>query len=123
MDRKACRSANVGVGARKPRVGVAAQVSPYGPLRSRLKDSHATSEARGVACRAGEGKAAQPPLAAFSVSEFCDAHRISRALFYILQREGAGPAVMKVRGRTLISCEAAASWRRHMEATTGEARA
>jgi predicted DNA-binding transcriptional regulator AlpA len=53
---------------------------------------------------------------AFSIPEFCAAHSISRALFYLLLREGRAPAVMKVGRRTLISIEAAAAWRRRMEA-------
>jgi len=52
---------------------------------------------------------------AYSVNEFCEAHAISRAFFYVLQREGKGPRLMKVRGRTLISIEAAADWRRSSE--------
>jgi len=53
--------------------------------------------------------------AAFGVNDFCSAHSISRALFYILQRNGDGPRVMKVRGRTLVSAESAAEWRQRME--------
>jgi hypothetical protein len=67
------------------------------------------------------GRAAQIPAAAFSVPEFCTAHRISRAFFYLLQKDGSGPRLMRVRGRTLVTAEAAAEWRRKMEATTAEA--
>ena len=35
-----------------------------------------------------------------------------------MQQEGTGPKVMKVRGRTLISIEAAAAWRREREAAS-----
>jgi hypothetical protein len=52
---------------------------------------------------------------AFSVPEFCRQHDISKALFYCLLRDGRGPVVMKVGGRTLISAEAASSWRKRME--------
>ena len=51
-----------------------------------------------------------------TVDEFCVAHRICRATFYNLLKDGQGPTVMKVRGRTLISDEAATAWRRRMEA-------
>jgi len=61
-----------------------------------------------------------PPQAAFSVPEFCSAHRISRALFYIMLREGRGPRVLKARRRTLITAEAAADWRRRMESASAE---
>ena len=67
-----------------------------------------------------EGRAGRTALActmlAFTVPEFCEAHRISRALFYILARDGRGPRVMKAGRRTLISAEAAGEWRRKMEA-------
>lgn len=56
--------------------------------------------------------------AALSVQEFCRAHRISRALFYVLMRNGRAPRLMRIGRRTLISAEAAAAWRRQMEADT-----
>lgn len=55
--------------------------------------------------------------AVFNVAAFCAAHDISRAKFYHLLKIGQGPRVMKVGSRTLISHEAAADWRREMEAT------
>lgn len=63
-----------------------------------------------------EPKQQFPVAAAFSVREFCAAHRISRALFYLLQRRKTGPRVMRVGRRTLITAEAAAKWRQQMEA-------
>lgn len=61
----------------------------------------------------------------FSVREFCQAHRISRALFYRLAKEGKAPKTAKVGRRTLISQEAAAEWRHQIEdeATTAGPRA
>ena len=53
--------------------------------------------------------------AALGVTEFCRSHGISRGLFYLLLREGNGPRVMRVRGRVLISAEAAREWREQME--------
>lgn len=55
---------------------------------------------------------------AFTVPEFCDAHRISRPLFYRLVRAGSGPRLLKAGRRTLITAEAAASWRSQMENAT-----
>jgi hypothetical protein len=49
--------------------------------------------------------------AAFSISEFCSAHRISRSTFYRLLKAGDAPALTHVRSRVLISAEAAAAWR------------
>jgi hypothetical protein len=62
------------------------------------------------------GLTAQVSPHALTVGEFCEAHRISRALFYLLQRQHRGPRVMKCGRRTLISQEAAQDWRRAMEA-------
>ena len=36
---------------------------------------------------------------AFSVDEFCQAHGISRGLYYKLSKEGRGPAIMKINTR------------------------
>ena len=58
-----------------------------------------------------------PPLA-MSIREFCALHGISEDMFYKMQREGWGPATMKVGSRTLISHEAAADWRREREAAS-----
>jgi predicted DNA-binding transcriptional regulator AlpA len=52
---------------------------------------------------------------AFTVPEFCQAHGISRALYYILARDGRAPASMKVGRRRLIARESAEAWRRQME--------
>ena len=58
-------------------------------------------------------KPRKPPLnaTAYTIKEFCEAHRISRAMFYVLQRAGLGPKVMDA-GRKIITTEAAAEWRR-----------
>jgi hypothetical protein len=55
------------------------------------------------------------PTAAYSIAEFCRAHRLSRAFFYILQKRGEGPTVMKVGKRRLVSEESARNWRERME--------
>jgi hypothetical protein len=52
---------------------------------------------------------------AYSIPEFCDAHRISRAHYFNLQKAGEGPRVMHVGARVIISREAAADWRRQRE--------
>jgi predicted DNA-binding transcriptional regulator AlpA len=53
---------------------------------------------------------------AFSIDEFCTEHNISRATYYNLIKVGKAPQQMKVGARRLISIEAAAAWRRQMEA-------
>jgi hypothetical protein len=55
------------------------------------------------------------PHAAYSVRDFCAAHNITKVFFYKLMKEGAGPRIMKVGSRTLISVEAASDWRQLME--------
>ncbi len=72
-------------------------------------------------CRHGANQdAAQVAPAAYTVAEFCESHRISRALFYILLRDDRGPRLLKAGRRTLITLDAAAEWRRRMEAATAE---
>jgi hypothetical protein len=51
---------------------------------------------------------------AFSISEFCEVHGISRGLYYKLEAEGRAPAAMEVNRRRLISKEEAARWREMM---------
>jgi hypothetical protein len=53
-----------------------------------------------------------------SVPAFLAEHGISRSLFYRLVKEGRGPRLTKINGRTLISVEAAAGWRTRMERET-----
>ena len=56
-----------------------------------------------------------PPSLAFTIQEFCDAHRISRAHFYNLKRRGLSPLETDVGGVIIITAEAAARWRKQRE--------
>jgi len=56
-----------------------------------------------------------PPRAAFTVPEFCAAHRISVAKYYEIKREGWGPVEMVVGRRRVIAVESAERWRRERE--------
>jgi hypothetical protein len=56
--------------------------------------------------------AREPLPVAYSIPEFCKAHRISQAFFYELKRAGLGPNEMVLGRRRIISGEAAADWRR-----------
>jgi hypothetical protein len=58
------------------------------------------------------------PRVAFTVPEFCEAHRISQAKYYEMKKEGWGPVEMEVGRRRLISYEAASVWRRERELGT-----
>lgn len=57
-----------------------------------------------------------PPTHAFTVEEFCDAHRISKARYYELKLEGLAPEEMVIGRRRIISFEAAERWRKQREA-------
>ena len=52
----------------------------------------------------------------YGVNAFCDAHSISRALFYQLLKDGKAPCIIKLGRRTLISVEAASEWRERLAA-------
>jgi hypothetical protein len=54
---------------------------------------------------------------AFTVEEFAEAFRLSRATIYNLWRAGEGPVRMRVRGRVLISRDSADPWRQQVEAS------
>jgi hypothetical protein len=57
-----------------------------------------------------------PGAAAFTVNEFCRAHRISRAWLYTEWKAGRGPRFMRAGVKRIITIEAAADWRRDREA-------
>ena len=50
-----------------------------------------------------------------TISEFCDATKISRGMFYKLRGRGEGPRVVKLGTRTLIMQEEARRWLRERE--------
>ena len=56
--------------------------------------------------------------AAYTVSEFCAAHRISRSKLYQLWAMGAGPRFIHIGSKKIITVEAAADWRRRGEAVS-----
>jgi len=56
--------------------------------------------------------------AAFTIDEFCAAHRLSPELYFKLKRSGRGPREMQVGRRRMISAESAARWRRRQERET-----
>ena len=70
--------------------------------------------------------------ASYSIGEFCSAHRISRAHYYELRKQGLAPDEIRTEGdrgckkitagrpRVTISKEAAARWRERMETLSRE---
>jgi hypothetical protein len=60
--------------------------------------------------------------AAFTIDEFCSAHRISRGMLYKLWSQDLGPRFINIGKKKIISDEAAADWRAEGERrATGEA--
>jgi hypothetical protein len=58
--------------------------------------------------------------AAFTVAEFCAAHRVSRSGLYNHWRAGTGPRFMRSGKKVIITVEAAADWRREREAASAQ---
>lgn len=60
-------------------------------------------------------------IAAYTIPEFCTAHRIGRTALYKLWAQGLGPRKIQIgKGRSskiIITIEAAADWRHQMEAS------
>lgn len=76
------------------------------------------SETRHARCSTADITPSPAPdieTAAYTIAEFCVAHRIGRSKLYQLWAEGKGPRRMYVGSKPLISREAAAEWRRQME--------
>jgi hypothetical protein len=63
----------------------------------------------------------RPPPAAYSIREFCAAHRLSESMYFKLRNQGLGPDEMSVGSRRIISFEAAERWRREREAAAIDA--
>jgi hypothetical protein len=55
------------------------------------------------------------PRAAYTIPEFCEAHRISQAFYYKIRNLGLGPREGRTLGKITISMEAAADWRKQQE--------
>jgi hypothetical protein len=55
--------------------------------------------------------------AAYTIPEFCEAHRISESTYYNLKSKGLGPRELDA-GRKIITFEAAAEWRAADEVET-----
>jgi hypothetical protein len=64
----------------------------------------------------GSLSSSAPGPIAFTVAEFCKAHRISRSFLYSEWKAGRGPRFMRAGVKRIITGEAAADWRRECEA-------
>jgi hypothetical protein len=56
------------------------------------------------------------PRVAYTLAEFCEAHRISVAQYYRLKAQKLTPPEIKAGAKIIISVEAAAAWRAMMTA-------
>lgn len=78
---------------------------------------HAPQRQTRTAAISKESLATGPPEPiAFTVAEFCKAHRISRSFLYSEWKAGRGPRFMRAGVKRIITGEAAADWRRECEA-------
>lgn len=59
---------------------------------------------------------------AFTISQFCEAHNMSRAFFYILKKKGQAPKIIELGGKRLITREAAEKWRAGLDSDKQAAR-
>ena len=61
----------------------------------------------------GPVAADRPPVerAAFTIAEFCEAHRISASFYFRIRALKLGPIESRLFGKVLISAEAARDWR------------
>jgi hypothetical protein len=57
---------------------------------------------------------------AYTIPEFCRRHGFSQSKYFAIAAAGEGPRVMRVGKRVLISKEAAADWRRALEAESAK---
>jgi len=111
------------VTGRKPRVSAVLDDQASGPPIPNEKTPTPPAEPK-PARRAVLPPIRGPPIQplALSIRQFCEAHNISVDTYFRLARVGNGPQTMRVGGRTLISIEAAAAWRRDRELATQQAR-
>jgi hypothetical protein len=49
---------------------------------------------------------------AFTIAEFCEAHRVSKSWLYLEWAAGRGPRVKQIGTKKIITIEDAADWRR-----------
>jgi hypothetical protein len=56
------------------------------------------------------------PTAAYTIDEWCHWRRLSKALYFKLQRQGKGPRVTRINRKVTISREADAAWAAAREA-------
>ena len=66
--------------------------------------------------RERQRRAEQQRRRSFTLQEWCDSRRISRAMFYVLDAQGKAPRTHYAGAKRLISDQADADWVRAREA-------
>jgi hypothetical protein len=102
----------------KPRVAADRAKRRPGPPRTDADSLEPTPHREREASTCDEPPIRCPPIpaAAYSIREFCAAHRLSESMYFKLRNQGLGPDEMSVGSRRIISFEAAERWRRAREA-------
>ena len=59
----------------------------------------------------------------YTISQFCEAHNLSRAFFYNLKKQGLAPKIVELGGKRLVTREAAEAWRAELATTSDTGRA
>jgi hypothetical protein len=62
-----------------------------------------------------DDKKPEVPRAVYTIPEFCEAHRLSVALYFKLKAAGNGPVEGHIGSRIVISLENAAKWLKEIE--------
>ena len=107
----------------KPRVTADRAKRRPGPPRADAKTGEPTPRREHESSTRDERppiRCARVPLSAYSIREFCAAHRLSESMYFKLRHQGLGPDEMSVGSRRIISVEAAERWRRAREAWNDE---
>jgi hypothetical protein len=103
----------------KPRVTADRAKRRPGPPRADAKAGEPTPHREHESSTRDErtpNRCPRVPDAAYSIREFCAAHRLSESMYFKLRNQGLGPDEMSIGSRRIISVEAAERWRRAREA-------
>jgi hypothetical protein len=89
--------------------------------RSMMARPEVTGRRPGAADNIGELlRKTGPPVGcmAFTIPEFCVAHRISESFYYKIRLLGLGPRERRIEDKVIITGEAAAEWRNPQKSET-----
>jgi hypothetical protein len=90
---------------------LAGEVAVYSRKARAVKAKTKARKAKAKSKSKAEAKGRPSNAEAFTVPEFCQAHRISESFYYKLKSLGLGPEETKKLSKILITNESAAEWR------------